>query len=295
MNINYEAYKYFYQVAISKSISKAAKNLMVSQPAITWQIKNLEDQLGLTLFVRTKKGVTLTDEGEVLFSYIKNGVENFTNGENALSNLKNLDQGNIRIGASTTVSKHVLMPYLEKFHTMYPNIDIKIENNLTENLLINLRNGNLDILILNLPMHNAKDIDIKNIMDVQDIFVGNKKYYDLTKGKITLEGLKDYPLLFQKLPSNTRQFLDEYLKKNNINLSPKAEIVSYNLIMDFIKAGFGIGYATKQFIMDDLKSKRLYEIDVTPKIPKRNIGIATLHNKIPNYSVKKLINIMTEK
>lgn len=295
MNINYECYRIFYHVATSGSISKAAEELLISQPAVTWQIKSLEDQLGLTLFIRTKKGVILTDEGKILFDYIKKGIESFTNGENALTNLKNLSTGIIRIGASTTVSKHVLMPYLAKFHEEYPNIEIKIVNSLTENLLKDLRNGNLDILLLNLPMKETKDLKITKILDVQDIFVGNKKYYDLTRGNINLNELNNYPLIFQKNPSNTREYLDTYLKNNNANLKPKMEVVSYNLIMDFVAAGFGIGYATKEFIASELKEKKLYEIKVTPKVPKRYIGIVTLNKTIPNYSVKKLIDLMTHK
>ena len=291
MNINYESYKFFYYVAVEGSISKAANKLLISQPAVTWQIKSLEEQLNATLFIRAKKGVTLTEEGKVLFEYVKQGVESFNNGINMLTNIKNLDYGTISIGASTTVSKYVLMPYLEKFHEKYPNIEIKIVNALTENLIKDLRNGNLDMLILNLPMNETKDLKIERVMDVQDIFVGNKKYYELTKGNIKLKELNDYPLLFQKKPSNTRSFLDNYLKKNNTILIPKTEIVSYNLIMDFVKSGFGIGYATKEFIQDDL-NKSLFEIKVTPKIPPRYIGIATLNKTIPNYSVKKLIDLM---
>lgn len=293
MNINYECYRIFYHVATSGSISKAAEELLISQPAVTWQIKSLEDQLGLTLFIRTKKGVILTDEGQILFDYIKKGIESFTNGENALTNLKNLNTGIIRIGASTTVCKHVLMPYLANFHEEYPNIEIKIVNSLTENLIKALRNGNLDILLLNLPMKETKDLKITKVLDVQDIFVGNKKYYDLTSGNIDLNNLSNYPLIFQKNPSNTREYLDTYLKNNNANLKPKMEVVSYNLIMDFVAAGFGIGYATKEFIKSELKEKKLYEINVTPKVPKRYIGIVTLNKTIPNYSVKKLIDLMT--
>lgn len=291
MNINYESYKIFYYVAMEESISKAATKLLISQPAVTWQIKSLEEQLNVTLFVRTKKGVSLTEEGKVLFEYVKKGVENFTNGENMLTNIKNLDYGTISIGASTTVSKHVLMPHLERFHEKYPNIEIRIVNALTENLIKDLRNGNLDMLVLNLPMAETKDLKIQKVINVQDIFVGNKKYYELTNGSIKLEELNNYPLLFQKRPSNTRTFLDNYLKDNNTNLIPKTEIVSYNLIMDFVKSGFGIGYATKEFIKDDL-NKSLFEIKVTPKISSRYIGIATLNKTIPNYSVKKLIDMM---
>lgn len=295
MNINYESYKIFYSIAVNGSISSAAEKLLISQPAVTWHLKNLEDQLGITLFIRTKKGVRLTEEGNILFEYVKKGIDNFTNGENALTNLKNLEFGKIRIGASTTVSQYVLMPYLEIFHEKYPNIEIDIVNTLTENLLSELRNGNLDMLILNMPMSESKDLNIIKVMDVQDIFVGNKKYYDLCKNSLKLEDLNNYPLLFQKKPSNTREYLDNYLKTNKVTLHPKNEIVSYNLIMEFIKRGFGIGYATKEFILEELKNKTLYEINVTPKVPKRYIGIITLKKSIPNYTVTKLIDLMTTK
>lgn len=293
MNINLDLYRIFYVIAKNGSISAAADALFISQPAITFQIKKLEDQLGISLFTRTKHGVILTDEGKVLFDYVKNGIESIINGENALSNLKNLESGIIRIGASTTVCRHVVMPYLEIFHELYPKIDIQIVNNLTSNLLKDLRNGNLDILFLNMPMDENKDLKIIPITDVQDIFVGNKKYYDLTNGKLNLNNLNSFPLIFQKLPSNTRAYLNNYLKKNNVNLKPQLEVVSYNLIMDLVKAGFGIGYATKEFIKPELDNKTLYEIEITPTIPKRFIGIVTIDKKTPNYSVKKLIEIVT--
>lgn len=295
MNISLDLYRLFYVVAKEGSISKAASILFISQPAITLQIKKLESELGVSLFTRTKHGVVLTEEGNVLFEYIKSAIDNIINGENALSNLRNLDSGIIRIGASTTVSKHVVIPYLEKFHEMYPKIEIQIVNSLTTNLLKELRNGNLDILFLNLPMDENKDLKIIPITDVHDIFVGNKKYFDLTKGKITLKELSNYPLLFQKMPSNTRAYLNNYLKTNNTDLKPQLEVVSYNLIMNLVSAGFGIGYATKEFIKSELEKKELYEIKVKPSIPKRFIGIATIDKKTPNYSVKKLIEMITRK
>lgn len=295
MNISLDLYRLFYVVAKEGSISKAASILFISQPAITLQIKKLESELGVSLFTRTKHGVVLTEEGSVLFEYIKSAIDNIINGENALSNLRNLDSGIIRIGASTTVSKHIVIPYLEKFHEMYPKIEIQIVNSLTTNLLKELRNGNLDVLFLNLPMDENKDLKIIPITNVHDIFVGNKKYFDLTKGKITLKELSNYPLLFQKMPSNTRAYLNNYLKSNNTNLKPQLEVVSYNLIMDLVSAGFGIGYATKEFIKSELEKKELYEIKVEPSIPKRYIGIATIDKKTPNYSVKKLIEMITRK
>lgn len=292
MNIGLDLYRVFYIVAQNGNISTAANILFISQPAVTFQIKRLEEQLGISLFTRTKHGVILTDEGKILYEYVKKAIENITNGENTLSNLKNMDSGTIRIGASTTVCRHVVMPYLEKFHEKYPKVDIQIVNNLTENLLKDLRNGNLDVLFLNMPMGENKDLRVISVMDVQDIFVGNKNYFEKTKGQLNLQELINYPLIFQKSPSNTREFLNKYLKNNKVNLNPKLEVVSYNLIMDLVKSGFGIGYATKEFIKKELEDSSLYEIKITPKIPKRFIGVIMLQNKTPNYSVNKLIEMI---
>ena len=146
MDISLDLYRIFYIVAKEGSISKAANVLFISQPAITFQIKKLEEKLGVSLFTRTKWGMILTDEGKVLFEYVSKGIENISNGENALSNLKNLDSGTIRIGVSTTICRYVLMPYLKKFHEKYPNIDIQINNNISNNLIKELRNGNFHLL-----------------------------------------------------------------------------------------------------------------------------------------------------
>lgn len=295
MNIDYELYRIFYYVVQHGTISKAAEYLYISQPAVSQSIANLEDKLGGKLFIRTKKGIVLTDEGKVLFDYIKTGIDSFTKGENAFLNYKNLDSGSIRIGASTTVTRNVVMPYIETFHKRYPNVDIKITNHLTNELVTLLRSGELDLLVVNLPMKEHRDLTIIPIVEVQDIFVGNIDYYNITNGSIKLTELSSYPLVFQQSPSNTREFLDNYFKTNGLNIKPQNEIVSYNLVMDFVKAGFGIGYATKDFILDDLENQKLFEIKMEPTVPKRHIGIVLINKTIPNYSANKLIDIMIKK
>lgn len=291
-SVNYELYKIFYYVALNKSISKAATSLYISQPAVSQAIKNLEEQLGGQLLIRTKKGITLNDEGNIFFQYIKKGIENFQNGENAFLNYLNLDSGSIRIGASTTISRYILMPYLEKFHKKFPKVDTKIINHLSTELVTLLRNGDVDLVILNLPMKDHKDLKILPLLTVQDLFVGNAEYFQKTKGCIKVDELQNYPLITQKEPSNTRNFLNAYLKKNQVPAISNYETVSYGLVIDFVKAGFGIGYATKEFILDDLKKQELFEIKVLPQIPKREIGVVLLNKSVPNYSTKKLLEIM---
>lgn len=295
MDIDLDLYRIFYIVAKNGSISSAANILYISQPAITFQIKKLEERLGISLFTRTKYGVLLTNEGEILFNYVKNAIESISNGENALANLKNLDSGTIRIGVSTTICKYILMPYIEKFHKLYPNIEVQINNNLSNNLIKELRNGNLDVLILFKPSNENKDLKIEKLVSVQDIFVGNKEYYNSMKGKTKVNDLASYPLIFPNLTSSSRIYLNKYLKNNSIILKPKLEVVSYSLIVDLIKAGFGIGYVTKEFVKSELDSNKLFEIKINPSIPKREIVIMTINKKEPNYCTKKLIEIMKNK
>ena len=295
MNINLELYRVFFIVAKNGSISNAANELCITQPAVSRLIQSLEDQLGGNLFVRTRHGVTLTEEGKVLHEYISQGLTFFQNGENKFSQLKNLEAGSIRIGSSTTVTRHVLLPYLEKFHKLYPKIDIQIINHMTLELVQMLRNGTVDMLVLNLPMKENKDIELIPIKEIQDCFVTGPDYIELANEVIDIKELNNYPLILQKMPSNTRTFLDAFLQGNNIKLIPQIEIASYNLVMDFIKIGLGIGYATKDFILDELNQNKLYEIKTTPKVPKRQIGIALMNNTIASFGVKKLIEIVLEK
>lgn len=258
MNINFELYKIFYEVANNGSISKGAMNLMISQPAVTQSIKTLESQLGGQLFIRTPKGVILTNEGKELYNYIKEGMNYFINGTNKFMSLKNLDDGIINIGASSSISEHFLMPYLKKFHDLYTNICINIINDLTDNLLKNLINGNLDIVIIsNLHNNSNKDLEIKYISDLHDIFVGNKSYKNI-KIKNDNDFLKQ-DILLQKSPSITRENFNIFLKNNNLSCIPKMEVVSQGLLTKLAENGFGIALVTKEFIREKLNNT-LYEI-----------------------------------
>ena len=155
MNIDFELYRIFYTVANNGNITKAAEELMISQPAISKSIKNLEEQLGGQLFVRTKRGVFLTEEGREFYNYIKQAMEYIHRAENKFTDLMNLEEGNIRIGISTTLVKEFLLPYLEEFHSTYPNITIEIITDLASVLIPKLRNGLIDIIILNLNGKNS--------------------------------------------------------------------------------------------------------------------------------------------
>jgi len=275
------------------SISKAASALYISQPAITKSIKKLELELGITLFNRSPKGVTLTENGKVFYEFIKNGIESFMNGEHKLTSLKNLESGVIKIGASTTVTKYFLLPYIEKFHSLYPNIDISITNHLTHNLVSQLKKGSIDLLIINLPMKNDNDLNITPCATLHDCFAGNLDYKNKISKKISLQNLvNNFPIITQKEPSNTRAFLNSLMERNNVSFHPKFDIVSYNLVKDFAKIGMGISYITKEFTKDELENKLLFEIPIKEDIPSRGLGIVLPKNTITSFATQKLIDII---
>lgn len=296
MNIDFELYRVFYTVANNGNITKASEELNITQPAISKSIKKLEDQLGGQLFVRTKRGVVLTQEGKEFYKYIKNAMEYIANGESKFTELINLESGCIRIGVSTTLTKEFLLPYLKKFHKLYPKIDIQIYTYLTADLIPRLRNGLIDLVILNVTDNTyGDDIEITKCRKIKDCFVVSDAFKKLTNKKISLKELNKYPLILQAKGSNTREFLDTFTKSHNVILKPNIELASYSLVVDFTKIGLGIGYVTEDYIKEDLKNKELTILDLEETIPSRYIGIATSSNHLPNFSTKKLIEIITEK
>lgn len=294
MNINLELYKVFYTVAKHLNITNASKELMISQPAISKSIKTLEDQLGGPLFIRTKRGVILTEEGKIFYDYIKEAINLINNAENKFKDLINLETGTIRIGISQTLTKQFLLPYLEIFRKKYPKIEVQINTSIAKNAIEDLRKGNVDIVISNLPPKIDSDLEVIKVKEINDCFIVNKDFNDLIERKIKLEELNNYPLILQPQNNNTRKFLDIYTKKNGIDLNPTMTLGSYSLVVEFTKIGYGIGYATEEYIQEDLKSKKLFKLNITPKIPSRSIGIITYKNNTPNFSAKKLIEIIKE-
>lgn len=296
MNIDFELYRIFYTVANNKNITKASKELHISQPAISKSIKKLEEQLGGQLFVRTKRGVIITEEGKEFYNYIKQAIEFINNAENKFTDLINLESGCIKIGSNTTLTKEFLLPYLKEFNTKYPKIDIQISTDLTSNLILKLRNGLIDMVILNInDKKYDNDIEIIKCKKIQDCFVVGEKYKDLVNKKLSLKELNNYPLILLAKGSNTRTFIENFAKEKDIILKPNIELTSYSLVKELTSINLGIGYATKDYIKEELKNKTLYELNIEEKIPPRYIGIAISNNHIPNFSTKKLIEIITKK
>lgn len=281
MNINFELYKVFYEVANEKSISKGAEKLMISQPAVTQSIHTLEEQLGGKLFIRTPKGVVLTNEGEILYNYIREGMNYFINGSNKFLSLKNLDSGVLNIGASTVISENILIDVLGLFHKKYPNVVINIYNDLTDNLVKKLRNGDLDIIVISTD-NTYKDIEVHDVCLLHDIFVSNREL-DITLDK---NNISDFDIIIQKNPSIMRRNFD---KSIDFDFCPKMEVVSHSLVCKLVSNGFGIGLVTKEFINDNF-----YEVKSDILIPARRVVYGIKDDRECSFSCSEFIKMIEE-
>ena len=287
MNINFELYKIFYEVALAGSISGGAKKLMISQPAVTQAIHNLEDELGGKLFIRTPKGVIFTNEGSELFEYVSMGIKYFENGANKFSSLKELDSGVINIGATTTISECFLLPYLKRFRELYPNIVINIVNDLSDNLISLLRNGSVDIVFTSYSDFKYKDVSINYICELNDMFFvgkGYKKNFDSFKD-IVNDGI-----LVNKRPSVTRVNFDIFMDKNAIDYVPKMEIVSHGLLVNLVKNNFGVGLLTKEFVEDEI-GRNLFYVEPVVNIPKRKLGYVLKNDFCASFAIKEFVKM----
>lgn len=271
MNIDLELYKVFYTVAKHNHMTRASEELHISQPAISQSIKKLEEQLGGPLFLRSNKGMELTEEGKMFYEYVKGALELIKNAENDFTSYKDLSKGEIKIGCSTTLTKLLLLDVIKKFHEDYPKITFKIENDLTSNLINDLKLGKLDFVIFNESGVKEKNINLEKIGEMKQGFIYNPNYF--TDDIEILNDLNKYPLILQKEKSNSRKLLEKITSQNNVELIPKMEVVSQELVTEFTNIGFGIGFT----IIDLAKRKysNLKELKINKKIPNINIYLAT--------------------
>lgn len=293
MNVSFDLLRTFKIVAQYENVSKAAKALCVTQPSITKAIKKLEEQLNMTLFIRDKKGMVLSDNGKTLYRYIIDSINTLDNVELIAKNINLNDVGKLRIGAGNSVTQNLLKDTIIAYKKLHPGITIEISNRSSEHLYDDLRYGKVDIIFINSTIIiNENKYKSFKLLDIEDCFFTNKETYDKVKNVTNIKSILSENLIVQNERYDTRTFLDSICIKNNIQLKPTIELDRHNLIVEFVKAGLGIGFATKQYIEHYLASGELYELNVNFNIQKRFIkGVYRNNNdhKVANF-IKLLTN-----
>ncbi|WP_055669876.1 LysR family transcriptional regulator [Desnuesiella massiliensis] len=289
--MNLELYKFFYHVAKASNVSKASEQLYVTQPAVSRAIKQLEDELGCQLFFRTSKGVKLTQEGEVLFQYIEQAFNFISSGEKKVSDIKSLLTGEVKIGASETLCKYYLAPFLKLFKTYYPSIKVVVTCPNTHEIVRLIKAGEIDFGLVNMPLKDEQ-LEFKHIMDIQDCFIVGQKYKHLSGTKRHIKDIASYPMLLLEKASNTRMYIDQYFEKNSIMVTPDFEFPNIDLLIHFSKYDFGIACVIENFVEDILENNTLYKINLIEKIPPRSMSAAWLKNIPLTAAAKELIKYL---
>lgn len=287
MNIKLEHYKIFNEAATTLSFSVAARNLFISQSAISQVITLLEKELGTKLFLRKSKGVSLTVEGELLYKRINEALSLITTAENELSNVNELKQGELILAAGDSFSEYFLTPYLSLFHRLYPNVKIKVVNRTSLEILELLKNGQIDLGFVNLPIQDEA-LSYHECFKIQDIFIGrnpsNKVY--------TYQELAELPLILLEASSNSRRFLDQQFAKKGIKLNPHMELGAHSLLLEGVKEHLGVACVIKQFSLKDL-NKTAFELRLASPLPERSMGYAYLTRKTLSAPSLKFIELIT--
>ena len=272
---NLSSYRIFYAVANTGNISKAAKELYISQPAISKSIQKLEDSIGVKLFHRSSRGVTLTSEGELLYAHVKSAFEVLSLGEDKLRRSIALGMGHLTIGVSSTLCKYILLPYLKDFIKKYPHINISIACHSTNHTLKLLEDGKLDVGLIGKP-DNLKNIDFYSLREIEDIFIATRDYLQnlRIRGVNRHQILQNATLMLLDKENMTRQYIDNYFRDNHILLQDIIEVSNMDLLIEMVKIGLGIGCVIRDFVKNELQSNTLVEIPLKIAIQKREIGFA---------------------
>lgn len=292
MTNNLEYYKTFYYVGKLSSITLAAKELSISQPAVTQSIHQLEKALGCTLFQRTSRGMKLTSEGKLLYRYVEKGYEQIELGEQHLSQLFHLDAGEVRIGASDMTLRFFLLPYLEKFHELYPGIKVTVTNGPTPETLSYLEDDKIDFGVISTPFNEKDGYSFFPVSEIEDTFVAGRKFIQYKNKTLDFSDLSNVPLIMLEGKTSTRDYITSLLNENGAELRPEFELATSDMIVQFALRNLGVGCVVKDFAKEYLDSGVLFELRFNKMIPKRKICVITDDSRPLSVAARKLVELI---
>ena len=310
MTNNLEYYKVFYHVAKCGSITGAAQELHISQPAVSQQIKQLEKNLGTSLFGRTKKGIHLTVEGELLFRYVSKGYEQIEIGEQRLSQILRLDAGEVRIGASDMTLRFFLLPYLEKFHELYPGIKVSVTNGPTPETINSLLEDEIDFGIVTssesyieekkhkkpasrgISKYQTEKLSYKEVRDIEDIFVAGRRFTSDKNHMVDLKELEKLPLIFLEGDTSTGRYISNFLAEKGVTIHPEFELATSDMIVQFALRNLGVGCVVRDFAKEYIDEGILFELRFPQMIPHRHMCVVTDTTRPMSVAAAKLLELI---
>lgn len=274
MDVSYDYYKIFYTVAKYGSITAAAQALFLTQPTVSKTLARLEEKLGCTLFLRSKKGVSLTPEAVQLYAHIAPACEHILKAEEELVSRQAAAAGSIRIGASETTLHHFLLPFLERFRLAFPDVRLKIANTSTPAALTALRDGLIDCAVITSPVE-TEGLNVTALTTFEDYVIAGTRYADLATAPLTLATLEGRPLICLEEGTTSRRCLQQYFLQQGLTLRPDIELATSDLIVPLVRHNLGIGFVPAEFAREALQAGEVVRLELTPPLPRRRICLVT--------------------
>lgn len=292
--VNLELYRVFYAVAKCGSLTKAAEELHVSHSAVSQSVKGLEEQLGVQLFVRERRGMRLTAEGrELVLGDVEKALSLFDGVEYKLGELKNSASGTLRIGASETIFQYLLSEKIVAYSKAYPQVKIELISEVSPKILELLKNGGCDVGFLNLPL--APDPCVKiidSIAYLHDVFIAGNAFAALKDKELTVRDLLDYPLLVMEEHTVAREAFERYSKAHGADLKPSVELNDWGFMKQLTADGMGIGCIPREYALNKINGGVLFELNVQPQMPCRSVGIALPEKVNMTFALRAFLNLL---
>lgn len=288
--VNLELYRVFYTVAKCGSLTRAAEELFISQPAVSQAIKQLENQLGTSLFNRTHRGMELSVQGgKLIYKQVEEALTLLESAENKLIELKTTATGTIRIGATDSIFSYILAEKIVAFNEKYPAVKFELITGTTPETLNQLKENRCDVGFVNLPIED-KDVNFTGtVAHLSDIFVAGEKYSSLKGKKVNLKDLQEFPLLMIESNTVARRAFSAYTQTLGIQLNPDIEVANWDLMLKLACNGMGIGCVPREYAEKEIASGELFEVDVVPRLPVRGVGIALPKNVPVPFALREFI------
>lgn len=286
--VNLDLYRVFYTVAKCGSLTKAAEELYISQPAVSQSIKQLENQLGVSLFNRTHRGMELSAQGgKTIFAKVEKALGLFAEAETLIARVNDSAKGVLRIGASETIFRYFLADKIVRFHESFPAVKIELISSVTPKTIGDLKKGECDMAFVNLPILPDQELILHgNCMRLTDTFVVGEKYAHLAEKTQTLSAMQKTPLVLLEKNTVARKALDGFMDAMGVNLSSSIEVGSWDLMKRLVVKGMGVGVIPKEYAWRHLEEKTLFEVKTDPALPARSVGLLLPKNLPASFEVR---------
>lgn len=292
MAISYDYYRIFYYVAKYKNFTQAANALMNNQPNISRSISNLEHELGCRLFVRSNRGVTLTPEGEKLYTRVAVAHRQLQAAEAELAKERSLQSGMISVGVSETALHVLLLSRIQEFHKAYPGIRIRISSVSTPQAITTLKSGLVDFAVVTTPTKIIRPLEEILLRQYQEVLIGGPRFKELQNRTLYLKELASYPLILMNSQSNTHDFYMRFFLEHGMTLQPEIEASSVDQIFPMIKNDLGLGFLPEDMIREAVREGEVFPLKLEYQIPKRSICLIRDTDRPMSISATELIKLL---